>query len=72
MEATASAQPKNLFLVEDLEDASRTSVLARSDFDALQTVADWIVSFIVRPNDALGRPGPVCPFVPVSLERKTL
>jgi hypothetical protein len=72
MQATASAQPTNLFHLEDLEDARGTSGLARSDLDALQAVADWIKSFIVRPNDDLGRSGPVCPFAPVSLDRKTL
>lgn len=69
---TTPAQTTTLFLLEDLEDVSRTSELARSDLDALQTVADWIDSFIVRPNKDLGRTGPVCPFVPVSLERRTL
>jgi uncharacterized protein DUF6875 len=69
---TRTAPTTNLFLLEDLDDARRTSELARSDLDALQTVADWIKSFIVRPNDELGRAGPVCPFLPVSLERETL
>jgi hypothetical protein len=67
-----TAQTANLFLLEALDDATRTSELARSDLDALQTVAGWIKSFIVMPNDELGRAGPICPFVPVSLERKTL
>ncbi len=66
------AQTTNLFLLEDLEDVSRTGDLPQSDLDALQTVADWINSFIVRPHKDLGRAGPVCPFVPESLERKTL
>jgi hypothetical protein len=61
-----------LFLLEELEDVNRTSGLARSDLEALQTVADWIKSFIIRPNEDLGRAGPICPFVPVSLERRTL
>jgi hypothetical protein len=69
---TTAAQTTNLFLFEDLEDASKTSELARSDLDALQTVADWVKRFIVRPHQDLGRAGPVCPFVPVSLERRTL
>jgi hypothetical protein len=69
---TATAQTTNLFLLEELEDASKGSALAQSDLDALRTVGDWIKSFIVRPNDDLGRSGPICPFVPVSLERKTL
>lgn len=62
----------NLFLLEDLEDGSRTRELAESDLGALQAVADWIKTFVARPHNDLGRAGPVCPFVPGSLERKTL
>ena len=69
---TGPAETKSLFRLEDLEDASRTSGLPQSDLHALHTVGDWIKSFIVRPHKDLGRAGPVCPFVPVSLERKTL
>ena len=65
-------QTTNLFLLEDLEDVSRASELAKSDLDALRAVADWIKTFVVRPHKDLGRAGPVCPFVPGSLERKTL
>jgi hypothetical protein len=66
------AQTTNLFLLEDLEDVGRTSELAQSDRDALAAVADWIKTFVVKPHKDLGRAGTVCPFVPVSLERKTL
>jgi hypothetical protein len=62
----------NLFLVEDLEDVSRTSELADSDLGALKAVADWIKTFVATPHTDLGRAGPVCPFVPGSLERKTI
>jgi hypothetical protein len=62
----------DLFLVEDLEDVGRTSELAERDLDALHAVADWIKTFVVRPHGDLGRAGPVCPFVPGSLERKSL
>ena len=65
-------QTTNLLLLEDLEDIRRTSELAESDLDALQAVADWIKTFVVKPHKDLGRAGTVCPFVPVSLERKTL
>ena len=64
-------QTTNLFLLEDLEDVGRTSELAKSDLDALQAVAEWIKTFVVKPHKDLGRPGPVCPFVPGALERKT-
>ena len=60
-------QTTNLFLLEDLEDVSRTNELAKSDLDALRAVADWIRTFVVRPHKDLGRAGPVCPFVPGSL-----
>jgi hypothetical protein len=67
-----AAQTTNLFLLEDLEDSSRTRDLADSDVSALRAIADWIKSFVVKPHKDLGRPGPVCPFVPASLERKVL
>jgi hypothetical protein len=66
------AQTTNLFLLEDLEDVERTSELAQSDLDALHALADWIKTYVVKPHKDLGRAGPVCPFVPGSLERKTL
>jgi hypothetical protein len=66
------AQTTNLFLLEDLQDVGRTSELAESDLDARHAVADWIKTFVVRPHEDLGRAGPVCPFVPGALERKTL
>jgi hypothetical protein len=66
------AQTTNLFLLEDLEDVSRTKELADRDLEALQAIADWIRTFVVKPHKDLGRAGTVCPFVPSSLERKTL
>ena len=68
----SSAQTTNLFLLEDLDDVKTTGELAESDLDALRAVAQWIRTFVVRPNKDLGREGTVCPFVPGSLERKTL
>ena len=67
-----STQTTELFLLEGLDEASGTSRLTRSDLDALRAVAEWIRSFVVQPNDDLGRAGPVCPFVPGSLQRRTL
>jgi Domain of unknown function (DUF6875) len=67
-----AAQTTNLFLLEDLEGVSRTRKLAESDLNALHAAADWIKTFVARPHKDLGRAGPVCPFVPVACERKTL
>ena len=66
------AQTTNLFLLQDLENSSRTGKLADTDLSALRIVADWIETFVARPHEDLGRAGPVCPFVPRGLERKTL
>jgi hypothetical protein len=66
------AQTTNLYLLEELEDIGKTRELAGRDLDALGAVADWITTFVVKPHQELGRGGPVCPFVPGSLERKTL
>jgi hypothetical protein len=64
-------QTTELFLLEDLEDVGR-SELAERDLAALHAVAEWIKAYVIRPNKALGRDGPICPFVPGALERKTL
>ena len=61
----------DLFLLEDLEEAGKTSELAERDLDALHAVADWIKTYVARPHKDLGRAGPVCPFVPGALERRT-
>jgi hypothetical protein len=60
-----------LFRLEDLDDAGRTGELAEGDLDALQAIADWVESYVVQPHQDLGRPGPVCPFVPGALDRGT-
>ena len=65
-------QTHDLFLLEDLDDAGKTSELAERDLDALRAVADWIKAFVAKPHKDLGRAGPVCPFVPGALERETL
>jgi hypothetical protein len=69
---TMPPQTTNLFLLEDLEDVSRTRELSRGDREALQAVADWIKTYALRPHEDLGRAGTVCPYLPGSVERKTL
>ncbi|GLR84091.1 DUF6875 domain-containing protein [Bradyrhizobium iriomotense] len=66
------AQAANLFLFEDLEDGGRASTLAKGELTALRAVAEWIRGFVAKPHKDLGRAGPVCPFVPVACERRTL
>ncbi len=61
----------DLRLLQDLDDA-RTRGLPGASRDALRSVADWIQAFVAQPNEQLGRPGTVCPFVPGSLDRRAL
>jgi hypothetical protein len=72
MSVAGKQRTGTLFPLEELEDPSKTGELAASDLEALRAVADWIERFVARPNDQLGRPGPVCPFVPDALARHTL
>jgi len=66
-------QTTELFLLEDLEDAGRASGLSESDLDGLRAIADWIKTYVTQPHEELvGHAGPVCPFLPGSVERKTL
>ncbi len=65
-------QTADLFLVDELDDAGRTSTLAARDLTALQAVADWVGSFVVRPHEDLGRTGPVCPYVPGAVAGRKL
>jgi hypothetical protein len=66
------AQSANLYFLEDLQDSNRTMELAESDRDALRAVAEWTKTFVARPHGDIGRAGPVCPFVPLALDHKTL
>ena len=66
------ARTSDLFLIDDLQDPARTTELTGADREALQTVADWMRTYVIKPHPDLGRAGPVCPFVPVSLEHDAL
>jgi len=72
MSDTPEHPTTKLFLLEELDDMSRTSELAQADLDALRAVADWIKTFVANPHPDLGRAGPVCPFVPGAVVRNTL
>lgn len=69
---TAAHVTTNLFLLDELEDSDRTSDLGDRDLSALRAVSDWIESYVIRPNQDIGRPGTVCPYLPGSLERSVL
>src|SRR3712207_6128920 len=65
-------QIADLYLVDELDDAARTSTLAEGELSALRAVADWVKGYVVQPHEDLGRSGPVCPYVPGAVERRKL
>jgi hypothetical protein len=66
-------QTANLYLLEDLEADSRAAGFQSGDLEALRAVSEWIKTYVAQPHENLvGHAGTVCPFVPGSLERKTL
>ena len=66
-------QTADLFLLEELEDVGKTNELSKGDLDSLRGVADWIKTYVLKPHeDLVGHAGPVCPFLPVSVERQAL
>lgn len=65
-------QTADLFLLEHLRSSERSGGLSQHQRDSLDSVADWIKTFVAEPHDELGRPGSVCPYVPTSVERKEL
>jgi hypothetical protein len=70
---TSPTQTAELFLLEDIEDAGKTSGLDEGELDGLRAIADWITTYVTQPHEELvGHGGPVCPFLPGSVERKTL
>lgn len=73
MSVTDDHPTTDLFLLEDLEDADRTKPLPAVDLAALRSVGDWIDSFVLKPHkELIGRGGPVCPYLPESVERRAL
>jgi hypothetical protein len=68
---SATHQPTaNLYLLEELDGAGE---LAESDRAALRSVAEWIEAYVLEPHkELIGRDGTVCPYLPGSVERKTL
>jgi hypothetical protein len=65
-------QTADLFLLDELDDAGRTSALTDGELAALRAVAGWITGYVVQPHPDLGRAGPVCPYVPGALQRGKL
>jgi hypothetical protein len=66
------AETKDLLVLEDVDDISKTDKLPARDLTAAHTEADWIRTFVAQPNEDLGRDGPVCPFIGQGLENKTV
>lgn len=46
--------------------------LAAAADPALDTIAAWVRDYLCQPHPALGRDGPMCPFVPKALQKRLL
>ena len=67
-----ASQATQLLLPDDLEDDEKTAHLPAEDRQAVLSVWRWVRDFVACPHRDLGRDGTVCPFVPGSLQRRTL
>lgn len=52
--------------------SSRVQVLRGSEVVQASRVLDWLRTYVSEPHPQLGRAGPVCPFVPVSMRTDNL
>jgi hypothetical protein len=62
--AAASTGPRLMRVSEVMRECEITSPLA--------CVLDWVQNFLAKSHPELGRKGPVCPFVPISLDIDTI
>lgn len=46
--------------------------LSVTEIAQLATIVDWLREYVAKPHPEIGRTGPVCPFVPVSLRTGAL
>ncbi|MGW6574929.1 DUF6875 domain-containing protein [Streptomyces sp. NPDC054945] len=63
---TSSPSPQELGLL------SRNDVHGLPDGHPLRKTLEWIEEVVAKPNPNLGRSGVVCPFIPGSLQAKTI
>src|SRR5690348_14614097 len=69
---TAGDRNEKLFLLSGIAGGQEIARLEDRDLNALRSVANWVRTFIIQPNQELGRSGPICPFTPVALEHDAL
>ncbi|KFE68362.1 DUF6875 domain-containing protein [Hyalangium minutum] len=56
--------------VLNLEEGSRLEGASEEEMSYLRAVARWSRDYLTRPHAELGRPGPVCPWVEKSIQRR--
>ncbi len=61
-----------LYLPEEIEGGVGIASLSETDQQALKQVVYWLRHFIMAPNPALGRSGPVCPFVKPAMDEQLI
>lgn len=60
--------PAPLYPISEID----AGLCAPEDLEPLQQTVAWMRSFLAKPHPNLGRTGPVCPFVPISISIDTI
>lgn len=56
----------------ELEQLHLDSDFSQADSKQLREITTWVKGFLAKPHPDLGRPGPVCPFIPRALKLNTI
>lgn len=60
--------PAPLYPISEIE----AGLCETADLEPLQKTVAWMRAFLAKPHPNLGRTGPVCPFVPISISLDTI
>lgn len=60
--------PAHLYPISEID----AGLCEKADLEALRLTVEWMRSFLAKPHPNLGRTGPVCPFVPISISLDTI
>jgi hypothetical protein len=64
--------PSEVLNAEYADKSTYINTYSEREWSALKRFATYAVNFLAKPNDGLGRPGNVCPFVSASLSKGLL
>lgn len=70
---------KNIQIVGHFDEIAFNDGLSFTDIpykeiilNKMMQMNEWAISYLSKPHEKLGRPGPVCPFVPQGIKKKSI